>query len=277
MLVDLEAELVAFFEVLIRIASALTEDDNEASTEEVVSAEYIVVFANLTELAELEATLPELLAGVLEVPLKDPATIDVVLEVALLEEAEAMLEVVSEEVEMEEGVSLEVELEDVLLEEAASLGVALEEVGLLEVALEEVGLLEVALEEVGLLEVALEEVGLLEVALEEVGLLEVVVLEEVAPRVVTDLLEEVEADETTEDAVWPAVLAGFIVVDVEELVVPDDIVVVYPCATAGIILDETVETVCDVLEVDEDEDEDEDEYEETALISGSTSSANSPK
>lgn len=39
MLVDLESELVAFLEVLIRIASALTEDDNEASTEEVVSAE----------------------------------------------------------------------------------------------------------------------------------------------------------------------------------------------------------------------------------------------
>lgn len=212
------------------------------------------MLANLTELVELEATLAELVAEVLEVPLNDPVTIEVVLEMALLEEAEAMLEVASEEVVLEEGVSL---------------NVALEEVGLLEIELEGV-----LLEEVASLDVALEEAGLLEVELVEVAVLEeVVVLEEVEvlEEVATDLVEELEADETTEEAVWPAVLAGFIVVDVEELVVPDDIVVVYPCATAGMILDEIVETVCDVLEVDEDEDE------ETVLISGSTSSANSPK
>lgn len=102
------------------------------------------------------------------------------------------------------------------------------------------------------------------------------------------MTEELEADETVEDptdsvlllitveedAVRVAVLAGFMVVDFKELLLAaDDTVVVYPCATAGIILDEMVETVSDVVEVEEDEDEDE----ETVLISGSTSSANSPR
>ena len=103
------------------------------------------------------------------------------------------------------------------------------------------------------------------------------------------MTEELEADETVEDptdsvllvitveedAVRVAVFAGFMVVDFKELLLAaDDTVVVYPCATAGIILDEMVETVSDVVEVEEDEDEDD---EETVLMSGSTSSANSPR
>ena len=73
-----------------------------------------------------------------------------------------------------------------------------------------------------------------------------------------------------DDAVSLAVFAGFMVVATGELVASDDINVVYPCATAGMILDEIAEMVVGAAE-------DEDEDEGSVLISGSTSSANSPK
>ena len=227
------------------------------------------MFANLTELTELEVTLLELAAEVVRVLLKGAETIDEELEMALLEEA-AFSVLALEEAAAE----LETGSEEVVLEEEA----AVLEVGSEEVVLEEaVVVLEAGSEEVVLDDVATDEV----VVVDEVASLETTVLEEV-------VTEELEADETVEDptdsvllvitveedAVRVAVLAGFMVVDFKELLLAaDDTVVVYPCATAGIILDEMVETVSDVVEVEEDEDEDE----ETVLISGSTSSANSPK
>ena len=223
------------------------------------------MFANLTELTELEVTLLELAAEVVRVLLKGAETIDEELEMALLEEAAFSV------LALEEAAA---ELEAGSEEEAA----AVLEVGSEEVVLEEaVVVLEAGSEEVVLDDVATDEV----VVVDEVASLETTVLEEV-------VTEELEADETVEDptdsvllvitveedAVRVAVLAGFMVVDFKELLLAaDDTVVVYPCATAGIILDEMVETVSDVVEVEEDEDEDE----ETVLISGSTSSANSPK
>ena len=224
------------------------------------------MFANLTELTELEVTLLELAVEVVRVLLKGAETIDEELEMALLEEAAFSV------LALEEAAA---ELEAGSEEEAAA---AVLEVGSEEVVLEEaVVVLEAGSEEVVLDDVATDEV----VVVDEVASLETTVLEEV-------VTEELEADETVEDptdsvllvitveedAVRVAVLAGFMVVDFKELLLAaDDTVVVYPCATAGIILDEMVETVSDVVEVEEDEDEDE----ETVLISGSTSSANSPK
>lgn len=228
------------------------------------------MFANLTELTELEVTLLELAAEVVRVLLKGAETIDEELEMALLEEA-AFSVLALEEAAAE----LETGSEEVVLEEEA----AVLEVGSEEVVLEEaVVVLEAGSEEVVLDDVATDEV----VVVDEVASLETTVLEEV-------VTEELEADETVEDptdsvllaitveedAVRVAVLAGFMVVDFKELLLAaDDTVVVYPCATAGIILDEMVETVSDVVEVEEDEDEDD---EETVLMSGSTSSANSPR
>lgn len=227
------------------------------------------MFANLTELTELEVTLLELAVEVVRVLLKGAETIDEELEMAPLEEA-AFSVLALEEAAAE----LETGSEEVVLEEEA----AVLEVGSEEVVLEEaVVVLEAGSEEVVLDDVATDEV----VVVDEVASLETTVLEEV-------VTEELEADETVEDptdsvllaitveedAVRVAVLAGFMVVDFKELLLAaDDTVVVYPCATAGIILDEMVETVSDVVEVEEDEDEDE----ETVLISGSTSSANSPR
>ena len=224
------------------------------------------MFANLTELTELEVTLLELAAEVVRVLLKGAETIDEELEMALLEEAAFSV------LALEEAAA---ELEAGSEEEAA----AVLEVGSEEVVLEEaVVVLEAGSEEVVLDDVATDEV----VVVDEVASLETTVLEEV-------VTEELEADETVEDptdsvllvitveedAVRVAVLAGFMVVDFKELLLAaDDTVVVYPCATAGIILDEMVETVSDVVEVEEDEDE---EDEETVLMSGSTSSANSPR
>lgn len=221
------------------------------------------MFANLTELTELEVTLLELAAEVVRVLLKGAETIDEELEMALLEEAAfSILALEKAAAELEPGseeVVLEVGSEEVVLEEA-------------------VVVLEAGSEEVVLDDVATDEV----VVVDEVASLETTVLEEV-------VTEELEADETVEDptdsvllvitveedAVRVAVLAGFMVVDFKELLLTaDDTVVVYPCATAGIILDEMVETVSDVVEVEEDEDE---EDEETVLMSGSTSSANSPR
>lgn len=239
------------------------------------------MFANLTELTELEVTLLELAVEVVRVLLKGAETIDEELEMApleeaafsvlALEEAAAELEAGSEE---EAAPVLEVGSEEVVLEEEE----VVLEVRSEEVVLEEaVVVLEAGSEEVVLDDVATDEV----VVVDEVASLETTVLEEV-------VTEELEADETVEDptdsvllaitveedAVRVAVLAGFMVVDFKELLLAaDDTVVVYPCATAGIILDEMVETVSDVVEVEEDEDEDE----ETVLISGSTSSANSPR
>lgn len=223
------------------------------------------MFANLTELTELEVTLLELAVEVVRVLLKGAETIDEELEMAPLEEAAFSV------LALEEAAA---ELEAGSEEEAA----AVLEVGSEEVVLEEaVVVLEAGSEEVVLDDVATDEV----VVVDEVASLETTVLEEV-------VTEELEADETVEDptdsvllvitveedAVRVAVLAGFMVVDFKELLLAaDDTVVVYPCATAGIILDEMVETVSDVVEVEEDEDEDE----ETVLISGSTSSANSPR
>lgn len=228
------------------------------------------MFANLTELTELEVTLLELAVEVVRVLLKGAETIDEELEMALLEEA-AFSVLALEEAAAE----LETGSEEVVLEEEA----AVLEVGSEEVVLEEaVVVLEAGSEEVVLDDVATDEV----VVVDEVASLETTVLEEV-------VTEELEADETVEDptdsvllvitveedAVRVAVLAGFMVVDFKELLLTaDDTVVVYPCATAGIILDEMVETVSDVVEVEEDEDE---EDEETVLMSGSTSSANSPR
>lgn len=244
------------------------------------------MFANLTELTELEVTLLELAVEVVRVLLKGAETIDEELEMALLEEAAfsvlaleeaaAELETGSEEVVLEEEAAvLEVGSEEVVLEEEE----VVLEVRSEEVVLEEaVVVLEAGSEEVVLDDVATDEV----VVVDEVASLETTVLEEV-------VTEELEADETVEDptdsvllvitveedAVRVAVLAGFMVVDFKELLLAaDDTVVVYPCATAGIILDEMVETVSDVVEVEEDEDEDD---EETVLMSGSTSSANSPR
>lgn len=224
------------------------------------------MFANLTELTELEVTLLELAVEVVRVLLKGAETIDEELEMALLEEAAFSV------LALEEAAA---ELEAGSEEEAA----AVLEVGSEEVVLEEaVVVLEAGSEEVVLDDVATDEV----VVVDEVASLETTVLEEV-------VTEELEADETVEDptdsvllvitveedAVRVAVLAGFMVVDFKELLLAaDDTVVVYPCATAGIILDEMVETVSDVVEVEEDEDEDD---EETVLMSGSTSSANSPR
>ena len=224
------------------------------------------MFANLTELTELEVTLLELAVEVVRVLLKGAETIDEELEMALLEEAAFSV------LALEEAAA---ELEAGSEEEAA----AVLEVGSEEVVLEEaVVVLEAGSEEVVLDDVATDEV----VVVDEVASLETTVLEEV-------VTEELEADETVEDptdsvllvitveedAVRVAVLAGFMVVDFKELLLTaDDTVVVYPCATAGIILDEMVETVSDVVEVEEDEDEDD---EETVLMSGSTSSANSPR
>lgn len=223
------------------------------------------MFANLTELTELEVTLLELAVEVVRVLLKGAETIDEELEMAPLEEAAFSV------LALEEAAA---ELEAGSEEEAAPVL----EVGSEEVVLEEaVVVLEAGSEEVVLDDVATDEV----VVVDEVASLETTVLEEV-------VTEELEADETVEDptdsvllvitveedAVRVAVLAGFMVVDFKELLLAaDDTVVVYPCATAGIILDEMVETVSDVVEVEEDEDEDE----ETVLISGSTSSANSPR
>lgn len=111
-------------------------------------------------------------------------------------------------------------------------------------------------------------------------------LEEDAEELVTfALVEEV----TEEDAAEVAGLAGFIVVTLEELaatedvevddvevddVEVEDVEVEEPFASAEARLDDTAADVDDVDDVDDDED---DEDEDTVLMSGSTSSANSPK
>lgn len=138
------------------------------------------MFANLTELTELEVTLLELAVEVVRVLLKGAETIDEELEMALLEEAAfsvlaleeaaAELEAGSEE---EAAPVLEVGSEEVVLEEEE----VVLEVRSEEVVLEEaVVVLEAGSEEVVLDDVATDEV----VVVDEVASLETTVLEEVA-------------------------------------------------------------------------------------------------
>lgn len=138
------------------------------------------MFANLTELTELEVTLLELAVEVVRVLLKGAETIDEELEMApleeaafsvlALEEAAAELEAGSEE---EAAAVLEVGSEEVVLEEEE----VVLEVRSEEVVLEEaVVVLEAGSEEVVLDDVATDEV----VVVDEVASLETTVLEEVA-------------------------------------------------------------------------------------------------
>lgn len=123
------------------------------------------MFANLTELTELEVTLLELAVEVVRVLLKGAETIDEELEMALLEEAAFSV------LALEEAAA---ELEAGSEEEAAA---AVLEVGSEEVVLEEaVVVLEAGSEEVVLDDVATDEV----VVVDEVASLETAVLEEVA-------------------------------------------------------------------------------------------------
>lgn len=122
------------------------------------------MFANLTELTELEVTLLELAVEVVRVLLKGAETIDEELEMALLEEAAFSV------LALEEAAA---ELEAGSEEEAA----AVLEVGSEEVVLEEaVVVLEAGSEEVVLDDVATDEV----VVVDEVASLETTVLEQVA-------------------------------------------------------------------------------------------------
>lgn len=246
-------------------AEAETEAETEAEAEEVTSEETSEDDPDLVTRSTASIALIAMLA---ELEANDAVRVEVLMRFA------SMALVIST------GAEVAASADDlVVLENLAEELMLLAEAGALEEAraLEETGALEEdATEETAEEEEATEE----EEALEEaVKTLEVVkdADELVAFALVEETTDEdafVVVEETTDedDAAEVAGLAGFMVVTSEELAAAEDVEVEEPCAFGAAILDDTAV----VVEVDEVDEEDEDE-EDTVLISGSTSSANSPR
>lgn len=284
---------LAYLAASVTLATELAELEAKFELTEVESVVVVVaeVCAELEAEAETEAEAEEVTSE--ETPEDDPdlvtrSTASIAL-IAMLAELEAndavrvkvLIRLASMALVISTGAEVAASADDlVVLENLAEELMLLAEAGALEEArtLEETGALEEdATEETAEEEEATEE----EEALEEaVKTLEVVkdADELVAFALVEETTDEdafVVVEETTDedDAAEVAGLAGFMVVTSEELAAAEDVEVEEPCAFGAAILDDTAVVVEEVDEVDE---EDEDE-EDTVLISGSTSSANSPR